>query len=318
MATSSGQTIGGYLIDTGSGWQSAYGYQPGVEDLLMGGGTFTPDAFNQLITDSSSFSVTLDSGMRNAIQWIAAKDKILIGTSGGEWRMSGHSNKPITPFSYDIQPQTVWGSKDMQPLVLHEAVLFVDYVGKKLRESIWDGANERYTAPDLLLLAEHITKAGGITTMAYQKSPDSIIWATLANGDLISCSYDRDQQVVAWARHPLYLGDDYEDEEDYIPPVSTDYPLLRTTADQADPQLPHVTPISSVEELQAMNANLTGNYYLTCDIDASATSTWNGGEGFAPIGDYTISTSYATLANRFRGTFDGCGYTISNLYPSNN
>jgi hypothetical protein len=91
----------------------------------------------------------------------------------------------------------------MQPLVLHEAVLFVDYVGKKLREMIWDGDQDRYTSPDLLLLAEHITRSGGVTTMAYQRHPNSIIWATLANGDLISCTYNREQDVVAWARHPL-------------------------------------------------------------------------------------------------------------------
>ncbi|MHA1962830.1 MAG: hypothetical protein ACW99U_21785, partial [Candidatus Thorarchaeota archaeon] len=174
--------------------------QPGVS------GSFTPDAFNQLIIDSSSFNVTIDSGTRNAIQWLAAKDRILIGTSGGEWRMSGHSNKPLTPPNYDLKPQTVWGSKDMQPLVLHEAVLFVDYVGKKLREMTWDGIDERYSSPDLLLLAEHLTRSGGITTMAYQRNPDSIIWATLGNGDLISCTYVREQDVVAWALHPIGLG----------------------------------------------------------------------------------------------------------------
>ncbi len=82
--------------------------QPGVANLL-GGGVLTPDAFNQLIIDSSSFSVTLDSGTRNAIQWITAKDRILIGTADAEWRMSGHSNKPLTPSNYDLKKQTVWG-----------------------------------------------------------------------------------------------------------------------------------------------------------------------------------------------------------------
>lgn len=272
---------------------------------------FTPDAFNQLINDSSSFSVTLDSGKRNAIQWIAAKDRLLIGTTGSEWRMSGHSNKPMTPFNYDLKDQTVWGSKDMQPLILHEAVLFVDGVGKKLREMIWNGIEERYTAPDLLLLAEHITKAGGITSMAYQRNPDSIIWATLSNGDLISCAYDRDQQVIAWAIHPISLGDIVGDEIPsetyYNPVVSTDYPLLRTIADQDDPQLPHVTAINNLEDLAAMSGNLAGNYYLTGDIDASETAdaSYNTGYGWAPIG--------ASWATAFTGTFDGCSYTISNL-----
>jgi hypothetical protein len=42
--------------------------------------------------------------------------------------------------------------------------------------------------------------------MAYQKNPDSIIWATMADGSLISCTYDTDQNVVAWAEHPFSNG----------------------------------------------------------------------------------------------------------------
>jgi len=59
----------------------------------------------------------------------------------------------------------------------------------------------------------------------------------------------------------------------------SDYPTLRTTTTQADPGLTHTTAIANVTELQAMNSNLAGNYYLTGNIDASATSGWNGGAG---------------------------------------
>lgn len=46
--------------------------------------------------------------------------------------------------------------------------------------------------------------------------------------------------------------------------------------------------IDSIEELQLIGNDpgypLDGDYVLTQDIDASVTQTWNGGEGFAPIG----------------------------------
>ena len=87
--------------------------------------------------------------------------------------------------------------------------------------------------------------------------------------------------------------------------VLGDYPTLETTTAQVDPGLTHTTAISDLDGLEAMT--ITGAYYLTQDIDASATSdpTYNGGEGWIPIG---------TFDSPFRGTFDGCGYTISNLY----
>jgi len=78
-----------------------------------------------------------------------------------------------------------------------------------------------------------------------------------------------------------------------------EYPTLRATTNQADPGLTHTTAISNFAELQAMENDLAGNYYLTGDIDAS-------GETFDKIGTNVNG-------GRFTGTFDGCGYTISDL-----
>lgn len=67
--------------------------------------------------------------------------------------------------------------------------------------------------------------------------------------------------------------------------------------------------ISTLAELQAIGTDattLSEAYVLVNDIDASATSSWNNGRGFKPLGDFT---------NRgFSGTFDGQGHVISNLY----
>ncbi len=55
----------------------------------------------------------------------------------------------------------------------------------------------------------------------------------------------------------------------------------------------------------AASANLTGHYALGTDIDASATSTWNSGAGFTPIGGNSTGD--------FTGVFNGLGHTISGL-----
>jgi hypothetical protein len=57
-----------------------------------------------------------------------------------------------------------------------------------------------YTAPDMTILAEHITR-GGITDMAYQQEPDSIVWCLRADGTLLGMTYRREEQVVAWHKH---------------------------------------------------------------------------------------------------------------------
>lgn len=56
--------------------------------------------------------------------------------------------------------------------------------------------------------------------------------------------------------------------------------------------------------LQGMATNLVSHYVLGADIDASATSGWNSGEGFTPVGNGTTA---------FTGSFNGLGHSITGL-----
>ena len=58
--------------------------------------------------------------------------------------------------------------------------------------------------------------------------------------------------------------------------------------------------VNDVNQLQAMNTNLSGNYALGTNINANATNSWNAGAGFVPVGGYS-------------GNFDGLGHTITGL-----
>ena len=68
---------------------------------------------------------------------------------------------------------------------------------------------------------------------------------------------------------------------------------------------------STGTDLQGINGNLSGNYVLGSNIDATGTSSWNGNAGFTPIGG-TSGTAF-TFSTPFTGIFDGLGHTISNL-----
>jgi len=57
-------------------------------------------------------------------------------------------------------------------------------------------------------------------------------------------------------------------------------------------------------DLQGVSGDLSGHYALGSDISAAATSAWNAGQGFAPIGNRSTP---------FTGVFDGLGHTINAL-----
>lgn len=62
--------------------------------------------------------------------------------------------------------------------------------------------------------------------------------------------------------------------------------------------------VATLNELESVRTCLDSYFIQTADIDASATSAWNGGDGFSPIGDGTT---------QFGGTYDGDGHTIDGL-----
>jgi hypothetical protein len=87
-------------------------------------------------------------------------------------------------------------------------------------------------------------------------------------------------------------------------PVESEYSdiLNNTTGDGTDSN-PHV--VTTLYELQAVNSDLSAEYVLGNDIDASETETWNSGAGFTPIGN---------SSDPFSGDFDGKGFSVDGLY----
>lgn len=63
--------------------------------------------------------------------------------------------------------------------------------------------------------------------------------------------------------------------------------------------------IYDVNQLQNISSNLSGRYVLGSNIDATATTGWNGGAGFNPVGSSVLA---------FTGTLDGLGHTVNGLY----
>jgi hypothetical protein len=199
-------------------WSAYRGY-PGAftfldERAVYAGSTYQPQTvwlsesgdfedFEEGSKDADAFSRTLSADRINSIRWLSAIEALVLGTIGGEWRIRATAlDEVLTPKNFNAKVQTNRGSKIIQPMVIGAAVLFVDYVGRKIRELTFLDEKQKFVSPDLSALAEHITLSG-ITSFAYQRNPDSIVWCTLDDGSLLSMTYEREQDVVAWAKHPV-------------------------------------------------------------------------------------------------------------------
>lgn len=155
------------------------------------------------VLDDDAVIFAVNSDQLNTIRWLMGTNRLLIGASGGEFSAFGGNDSPITPSNVQVASATTFGSNGVGPMRANNVVLFVNRSGTKLREFIFDWANtNNYVAPDLLLLAEHLTsKSKTIVEMAYRQDPDSIVWVLRSDGVLLGMTYLRDQSVVGWHRH---------------------------------------------------------------------------------------------------------------------
>lgn len=152
--------------------------------------------------DSDSFQYVLGSDEYNEIQWLATSPKnLMVGTTGGEWSFSSGSEETlITPTNVRARRESVWGAEHVQALSTNNVILFVEQGARKLRELAYSFEQDGFVSADLAQLSEHLT-SGGIVDMAIQRHRDVVIWCVTGDGNLLSLTYDRSQNVVGWAKH---------------------------------------------------------------------------------------------------------------------
>ena len=151
--------------------------------------------------DDDAMIYTIASNQVNAIQALKATRTLIVMTTGGEYAVSsGASQDAITPTNINIRKQSNYGSSGVDALSIGNATIFLQRARRKIRELAYNFDTDGYTAPDLTILADHISESG-LTDMSYQQEPYSVVWAVRADGQMAGLTYNRLENVVAWHRH---------------------------------------------------------------------------------------------------------------------
>ena len=197
-------------------WCSAKGYPKTVsffeQRLVFGGSTYYPqtiwasesgfyEKFDTGAGDpADAFIYTIAANKVNTIRWLAPARDLIVGTAGGEFKVGKPAGEPLQPDNVQITQQTTYGGYTTQPIQIGNAVLFLQRQRKKIREFSYRFEDDAYLAPDMTLLAEHIT-GNGIVDVDYAQEPESIYWAVREDGTLLGMTYQREEDVIAWHRH---------------------------------------------------------------------------------------------------------------------
>jgi len=226
------------------------------------------------IADDDAIIYTIASNQVNAIRFMTATRTLIIGTAGGEFAVSGGgADNAITPTNILIKKQSNHGAANIDAISVGNATLFLQRARRKIRELAYNFDVDGYVAPDMTILAEHITE-GGLTQVAYQQEPNQIIYATREDGELVGLTYQREQQVTAWHRHIFggRFGIATITVSDYAN-ISTGTKLTLTKSDGTTVDFNSTTGTAGTNEFKTQTNNDTTATNLKNAINAHANFT---------------------------------------------
>jgi len=226
------------------------------------------------VADDDAIIYTIASNQVNAIRFMSATRTLIIGTAGGEFAVSGGGDdSSVTPTNILIKKQTNNGGANVDAVAVGNATLFLQRAKRKIRELAYNFDVDGYSSPDLTILAEHVT-SGGITQMAFQGEPLSILWCVRGDGELAALTYQREQEVVAWHRHIFggKFGAATITVSDYAN-IATGTRLLLTKSDGTTVTFTSTTGTAGTDEFKTETNNNTTADNIYTAINAHADFT---------------------------------------------
>ncbi|WP_269915319.1 carbohydrate-binding protein [Acinetobacter sp. HY1485] len=157
--------------------------------------------FLETTEDADAFSVVSSSGLANSILFLEATRGVVCLTSGGEYMIS--SDGTLTPTTVEIKEHTAYGAYPVtRPCRVGNELIFIQRGGQRVRALSYRYEVDGLVSPEISVMSSHIgVDHGGIDEIVYMQEPESLVWCKLGDGTVASVTFNRDQEVIAWARH---------------------------------------------------------------------------------------------------------------------
>jgi len=154
--------------------------------------------------DDDAITATIASLQVNEIRHMVQLSELVVLTSGGEWLASGVDGV-VTPSTFQIEPQTYYGSEQLPPITAGDVVLYMQ-PGWTIRDLSYKFETDSYNGNDISILARHMFDDYTFIDWAYAQAPHSIVWLTRSDGTVVTMTYVREQEIFALSRH-ITAGD---------------------------------------------------------------------------------------------------------------
>ena len=236
--------------------------------------------FSDIGLASDAITAPLNDNEVSQIQWMQARQVLAVGAANKEYKFGASDpDKSVTPADRKSTPQTSFGSDNIQPAVLNNAIFFFQRQGRKLRAMKFDAITENFDAEDATLLAYDLFESAP-TNMAVQRVPDAILWAVRTDGILPTFTFEPDEEVSGWAKQIFGNSADVETATGFVESVAV---IHGSAEDEVWVNIRRVINSSTVYYTEKFKPRLWGDdiedaFFVDAGItyDSTATTTITG------------------------------------------
>lgn len=188
--------------------------------LVLAGSAAAPQTFNMSrpgtpynfdksnpTQGDDAISGSIVSKQLNAIKsMVAMPGGLIMMSNSAAWQINGGTaGASITPADANAQAQSYVGSSDLPLIVSNYDVLFVQAKGSIVRDMSYNFYANVWTGTDVSILSSHLFYSFSLLQWAWAEEPFKVVWAVRSDGQLLSLTYLKEQELIGWA-HRDTLG----------------------------------------------------------------------------------------------------------------
>jgi hypothetical protein len=154
-------------------------------------------------TSADGFHFLVNDLRGSRIRWLSSGKDLLIGTSTGEFSITG---SPLSPISVGVDRQSAYGSASVRPVIAGVHLLFVQKDRKTLRAMKFNFENQRYISKNITQEHTHFFSSATIEEMVvWEGQEDPVVLVRLSDGEVLACRVNEIDGFYGWSRMKLPL-----------------------------------------------------------------------------------------------------------------
>ena len=163
---------------------------------------FSDNSFGDILPESA-ITVLLQGNQESMVLWMAAMNKLYIGTACEEFIFGEQTiAEVLSPTNVMCVKVSSLGSAAIMPLHILDELFFVSNNEKQIANFTYISERDSFRPTNISVMFEHLLH-NGVKCWAYTCEPYKTIWFSDKEGNLRSVSYDADNKVCAGARHDV-------------------------------------------------------------------------------------------------------------------